>query len=89
MSEDTTKVQANGYSIGDDVWKRVIQFLQMCMLSGHDIGDHLRSIRVVLNVSGGECNLAPGQDELLVKEIEQLERLVDEQIKNESNKNLS
>ena len=56
--------------LNDEVWHRVIQFVQLAMLTGVDVADYLRQIRV----TPGELDyvLADDQKELFDRQIGEL-----------------
>lgn len=63
-----------GLKISDAVWANVIQFVQLAMLTGTDVSDYLRLIKV--KEENNEYVLADGQKELFTRQIEELVALI-------------
>ena len=65
------------YKLKDEVWHRVIQIVQLAMLTGTDVADYLRQIEV-LEKDPGELGLTQEYEEVFERTLEQLtERLVE------------
>lgn len=71
------------YKLKDEVWHRVIQIVQLAMLTGTDVADYLRQIEV-LEKDPGELGLTQEYDEVFERTLEQLTaRLVELQAQDE------
>lgn len=66
-----------GHKISDKVWGRVIQMIQLAMLTGTDVIDHLRSLKVTFDPNTGEHVMGEGQDELFERTIRDLEKRIE------------
>lgn len=60
------------YLISDEVWHRVVQIVQEAMLTGTDVADLLRQIRVVEGEELGSLVLAPAYKQLVREQLQQL-----------------
>jgi len=74
MEKDTADYKS--LPLNDLVWHLVVQLFQLAIMSGVDVVDYLRQIR--LSVSGGELTLADGQRELFEKTVNDLLNKVNE-----------
>jgi len=63
--------------LADEVWRQVVQYVQLAMLTGTDVADYLRLIKVRLDASTGEHVLGDGQVELFDRQIKELLDKVD------------
>lgn len=70
----------HGMRLNDDVWRLVVQFVQLAMLTGVDVVDYFRQIKVKPNGDG--YSLGDGQKELFDRLIEQLTSQIAERAKN-------
>lgn len=61
-----------GRSIADDVWARVVQLVQLAMLTGTDVIDHLRNIKVRLDADKNQHVLGDGQNETFQRYVDEL-----------------
>lgn len=67
MSEETKN---QGLPLSNEVWYKVIQFVQLAMITGTDVADYLRQIKV--KQSENEFILGDGQIELFDRQIADL-----------------
>lgn len=71
--------------IKDEVWQRVVQIVQLAMLTGTDVADYLRQIAVIQDDNNvNELSLDPAYEQVWEKTLEQLtERIVELQAQSE------
>ena len=61
-----------GLPLSAEVWNVVIHLVQLAMLSGIDVSDYLRLIRVQQTSDATEFTLADGQMEMFQGQIQEL-----------------
>lgn len=76
MTTTNDQTQNAGFPLSDEVWYEVVQYVQLAMLTGTDVVDYLRQIKVRL--SGDSHVLGDGQTELFERQIKELLDKVEE-----------
>lgn len=66
-----------GHVVSDDVWARVVQLIQLSMLTATDVTDLIRTIKVRFDPATSQHVLGDGQNEAFERQVKDLVEKVD------------
>lgn len=67
-----------GHKFKDEVWHKIIQIIQLAMITGTDVVDYLRQIEVQLDNDTNTLGLTDNYNQVFERTLDQLtERLVE------------